>query len=135
MTTVHLGHQSIQCSRELIRIQTATGIVDVRRGETKSIPLGYVARTLDWYCKEGEAENLEDQPAPNDHPFNRVVITRFAGGREANVFFYFDCDSSHLVRDAAASDVTPEEHLIVGEATKEQDTSLESVQKDEEAPN
>jgi hypothetical protein len=90
MPTVYLGHEIIRCSRDLIRIQTATGNEDVAKGETKSIGLGYVAETLDWYCVTGTNENKEDQTAPNENPFNRILITRHAEGRRADVFFFYD---------------------------------------------
>lgn len=92
MATVYLGHEIIRCGRDLILIQSATGNVEVRKGETKDIPLGYVADTLDWYCKQDNEEDLEHQDAPNENPFNRIVIKRHAEGRRADVFFYFDVE-------------------------------------------
>jgi hypothetical protein len=66
MGTVYLGHEIIRCGRDLILIQKATGNEEVRKGETKDISLGYVAETLNWYCKQDNDETLEHQDAPEE---------------------------------------------------------------------
>jgi hypothetical protein len=91
MTRVYLGIKVIRCGRDLIRIQTAGGMEDIQKGETKAISFDHVASTLDWYCAQGNEMDLEHQEAPEGNPFNAVVITRYPGDdRRADVTFYFD---------------------------------------------
>lgn len=87
----NLGSKTIKCKRKWISVQTSTGYVDVEKGENKEIPLGALVQELEWFCKDpDDAAGPENETAPGDKDFNRVVLFRHPDSRNATLTFFRD---------------------------------------------
>jgi hypothetical protein len=79
---VEVGRTEDNCGRDIVRVPTAYGDVALRKGESKRVDLGFLTNDLLWFC------GSDDEYSRNSLPFNAVLLSRVAVGRQMNVVFY-----------------------------------------------